>query len=298
MIDKALHIPVLLEEAIVGLEIKPSQWYIDATFGRGGHTTEILNSGGKVIAFDFDQKAINYGKEKFASAVEKKDLILVRENFSKIEEVLEKFKIEKISGILFDFGTSVDQLTNDNRGFSFGITEAPLDMRMDCRLGVTASDLLKVLSEKQLSQIFCEYGGEEQGKRIAKEVVRIRRKYPQNLETVGSFVDLILKAKTGKRGRIHQATKTFQGLRIAVNDELTNIQESLPQALKVLKSEGKLITIAFHEGEDRIVKELFKQWENQNLGKQTQKKTIQATQEEIEKNPKSRSARMRIFKKI
>lgn len=297
MLDKALHIPVLLEETVATLEIKPDHWYIDATFGRGGHTSRILSLGGKVLALDFDQKAVSYGKEKFATAIKNQDLILVRENFSKIEEVINNLKIQEISGILFDFGTSVDQLTQDERGFSFAKTQAPLDMRMDDRLGVKASDLLKVLSGKQLSQIFYEYGGEKQGKRIAKEVVKTRRKNPQNLETVGKFVELILKAKTGKRGRIHQATKVFQGLRIAVNDELTNIRESLPQAIKVLKNGGILVTISFHEGEDRIAKELFKKWERQNLGKQLTKKPISPTPEEININPKSRSAKMRVFKK-
>lgn len=297
MTNEALHIPVLLDESIKALNILAGDWYIDATFGRGGHTTKILELGGKVLALDFDQKAVDFGKEKYASDIEKGNLILVRENFSKIEEILKQFNIRSISGILFDFGTSVDQLTNDDRGFSFSKVDAPLDMRMDDRLGVKASDLLKVLSEKQLSQIFYEYGGEEQGKRIAKEVVKTRRKNPKNLESVGNFVELILRAKSGKRGRIHQATKTFQGLRIAVNDELTNIRESLPQAFAILERNGQLVTISFHEGEDRIVKELFKKWEHQGMGEQLQKKTIQPTEKEVTENPKSRSARMRIFKK-
>lgn len=297
----AIHQSVLPKEAIENLEIKANEWYIDATFGRGGHTAQILQNGGKVIAFDFDQTAIDYGQEKFSEEISEKKLVLVRENFAKIKEVIsnhqEEYQMQAISGILFDFGTSADQLTTDDRGFSFSKTDAQLDMRMDNRLGVKASDLLKVLSEKQLADIFHQYGGEEQSKRIAKEIVRVRKKNSHNLETVGTFVELILSAKTGKRGRIHQATKVFQALRILVNDELTNISDSLPQALSVVKSQGKIVTIAFHEGEDRIVKELFKKWEELNQGNQITKKPITPSLEEIENNPRSRSAKMRVFKK-
>lgn len=180
------HITVMLQEAVKFLQVKPGEWYVDGTFGRGGHTEQILIKGGKVIAFDFDQTSIDRGQEKFAKEIKDGQLILVRENFGQLTNVLEKYhQAGQIAGMLFDFGTSTDQLMSTQRGFSFDDPDALLDMRMDDRLGVKASDLLKVLTTKQLTQIFKDYGGENKAKSIAKNIERIKEENPASLDTVG-----------------------------------------------------------------------------------------------------------------
>lgn len=286
------HTPVLLKEAIDALQVKPDDWYVDATFGRGGHTRAILNQGGNVIAFDFDQTAIEYGQQAFAQEIVAGTLLLIRENFDQIS----KHTADKqIQGILFDFGTSAEQLTSTSRGLSFQGEDDELDMRLDDRLGVKAKDLLALLSEKQLEEVFGVYGGDHEAKKIAKEIVD-RRKRGEFITTVGQLVKLVERVKREPKGKLHPATKVFQGLRIVVNDELSNIERALPQALEILQPGGNLITIAFHEGEDRIAKHLFKEWEQQGLGT-TSKRPIEPGETELQSNPRSRSAKLRIFTK-
>src|SRR5258708_22320577 len=172
------HIPVLLTEAIDALHVSPGVWYIDATFGRGGHTRALLEKGAHVLALDVDQTAIEFGKEYFAEEVRQGKLILVRENFAQLATIVQKLQDEKkigeVSGILFDFGTSSNQLKDAQRGFSFS-DNGELDMRMDDRLGVKAKDLLALLSEKQLTHIFTELGGEHEAWRIARAIVARRQ---------------------------------------------------------------------------------------------------------------------------
>ncbi len=292
------HIAVLLAEAIEALNVLPHQWYIDGTFGRGGHTGEVLKHKGKVIAFDIDHEAIAFGQQHFALEIAEGQLILVRENFDRLQQVIEKLtqdqKIDHISGILFDFGTSSDQLKDDQRGFSFE-GNAELDMRMDDRLGVKAKDLLAILPEKQLAQLFIEFGGEHEAKSIARAIVRQREQQP--IQTTWELTDIISRAKREKRGHLHPATKVFQALRIAVNSELDVISVVLPQAYRVLKEEGRIVTISFHEGEDRIVKQQFKEWEKNGRGINLTKDIVVASQEEIDRNPRSRSAKLRVFQK-
>jgi 16S rRNA (cytosine1402-N4)-methyltransferase len=292
------HITVMLNEAVEYLQVKAGEWYVDGTFGRGGHTEKILSEGGKVIAFDFDQESIDRGQDKFAKEIKNGDLILVRENFDKLSAVVENNnKLGKISGVLFDFGTSTDQLMSIERGFSFENSNADLDMRMDDRLGVKASDLLKVLTTKELTKIFQEFGGESKARGIAKNIERIKTNDINSLETVGALVKAVEKTYGPKRGKIHPATKVFQALRIVVNDEINNIEKALPQALKVLKPAGRIVTIAFHEGEDRLAKQTFNQWEATGKGKKVTNKAIKPTEEELTKNPRSRSARLRSFER-
>lgn len=296
---KTKHITVLLNEAVENLTITPDNWYVDATFGGGGHTDLILEKGGKVIAFDFDKKAIQMGEERFADEIDNNKLILIQDNFTNLEtqvnSIITRNNISLISGVLFDFGTSTDQLMNDQRGFSFtGLGE--LDMRMDQNLGVKAKDLLALLSEKQLTDTFIKYGGESEAKNIAKEIVR-QRKNGQMIQTNQDLVKLIEKVKKS-RSKTHPSTKVFQALRIIVNDELTNIEMSLPQALKILKENGKIVTISFHEGEDRIVKSTFKNWQEDHLGENLTKKPITPSDEAIKENPRCRSAKMRVFAKL
>lgn len=284
----------MLEDSINALNVKPNHWYVDGTFGRGGHTKEILKAGGKVIAFDFDQDAINYGKEKFKSEITNGNLILIRENFAYLSDTISSLKkdnkVDKIDGFLFDFGTSTQQLTSQDRGFSFE-GEGPLDMRMDQRLGVQAQDLLAVIPEKQLINLFREMGGETDAKRIAKAI----KLSETPITTTKQLADLILKVKGGRRGRMHPATKVFQALRIAVNTELDNITDMLPQSLNLLESAGKIVTIAFHEGEDKIAKHTFRSWESRKLGTNEHKKPRTPSETELINNKRARSAKMRVF---
>lgn len=294
------HIPVMLKEALVGLELEAGKWYVDATFGRGGHTAAILAQQAKVIAFDYDQQAIEQGQRQFSQEIQAKQLILKRENFDTLQREINSLQQAQpdleIAGVLFDFGTSAEQLTSVERGLSFSAQDQTLDMRLDQRLAVTAKDLLAALSAKQLQQLFGEYGGEREARTIAQAIVQWRKQYGP-VQTVGELVSLIVEVKRHKPKHIHPATKIFQALRIAVNDELTNIERALPQALEVVQPGGKIVTIAFHEGEDRIVKHTFRSWEKQGWGKCTPKDVLTPSASELEKNPRSRSAKLRIFTK-
>jgi 16S rRNA (cytosine1402-N4)-methyltransferase len=289
------HQPVLLEQTTKFLDPKPNSWYIDATFGQGGHTARMLDLGCRVIAFDFDISSIELGEKKFAQEIEQKKLILIRENFNKISEKVKHLNIN-IDGILFDFGTNIGQLKSTERGFSFSDQEALLDMRMDDRLSVKASDLLKALPEKHLITIFSEFGGEKFSKKIAKEIVWQRQINPEKLDKAQTLLNIIAKIKKYERSHLHPATKVFQALRIAVNDELNNINSGLPQALEVLKPGARIVCISFHEGEDRIIKNYFKKWQELGLGKILTKKAIIASEQEVQKNPSSRSAKLRAFR--
>jgi len=294
-----LHQPVLLAEVIELLRIKQGAWYVDATFGRGGHTEAILQQGGKVIALDVDQAAITYGQEYFAKQIQAQDLILFRENFDRLDQVTSKFKlkhqIDKISGILFDFGTSVDQLKDKQRGFSFE-SDSELDMRMDDRLGVKAKDLLAALSGRELSQMLWELGGEQKARAIAHAIINERAKQP--ITTTRQLADLVSKFYGGRKGKLHPATKVFQALRITVNSELDSIQVALPLAFTLLTKGGRIVTIAFHEGEDRLVKHYFKKLISENVAAEVTKRALQPTEEEIANNPRSRSAKLRAIEKL
>ncbi|MBU1966873.1 16S rRNA (cytosine(1402)-N(4))-methyltransferase RsmH [Patescibacteria group bacterium] len=292
---KIKHIPVMLIETIRALDIKPDQWYVDATFGQGGHSREILNRGAKVVAFDYDQNNIEANQDTFALEIKAKSLILIRENFAQLERIISELDLS-IAGILFDFGTTSEQLLSTDRGISFEGEDQELDMRLDDRLGVKARDLLAVLGEKQLQKILEVFGGEREAKKITRTIIK-KRRAGEFITTVGQLVKLVRDTKTHRPSRIHPATKVFQALRIAVNDELSSIDRALPQAIKILKPGGKIITIAFHQGDDRIVKNYFREWERVNKGQQLTKKVIKPTAEEISNNPGARSSRMRIFEK-
>jgi 16S rRNA (cytosine1402-N4)-methyltransferase len=295
------HQPVLLKESLDFLAVKEGEHYLDATFGRGGHSRAILNQGGLVIALDFDQEAIEKARENFKQEIAQKKLILIQENFKELSAVLENLeKTQNISlaGVLFDFGTSTEQLTSSKRGFSFSADpEAILDMRMNQDLGVKAGDLLIVLSEKQLANLLFEFGGEKQSRQIAKAVAQVKKTAPNSLQRVGTLLKIVERVKGAKAGKLHPATKTFQALRIAVNDELNNIQQALPAAFNALQTSSamdkRLVCISFHEGEDRLVKKFFREQANQNLAKLLTKKAIVPDNEELKINPRARSAKLR-----
>jgi 16S rRNA (cytosine1402-N4)-methyltransferase len=301
MITNATHITVLLKEAVEALKVKREGWYVDATVGAGGHTREILAAGGKVVGLDFDRTTIEQAQVKFATEIKNGQVILLRENFDALNRLIGELKAAKkldaVNGVLFDFGTTTNQLMDPERGLSFDSEAAELDMRLDDRLGVKAADLLKLLSVKQLTQVFQDLGGEEYARPIAKAIVELRQVNPHQLETVGALVTLISRHKPRKISHLNPATKVFQALRIAVNDELDNITRALPQALDCVVPGGRIVTIAFHEGEDRIVKQAFTAWEEQGRGKKITKKPLVPGAEELESNPRSRSAKMRVFER-
>lgn len=292
------HQSVLLNEAVAQLQIKNNNWYVDATFGRGGHTSEIIRQGGHVLAFDVDQTAIEYANQQFTQEIETGKLIVVRENFEKLASVVRKLQdqqsITEVSGVLFDFGTSSEQLTSSERGFSFQ-GDGLLDMRMDDRLGVTAADLLAVLNPKQLAEVFWNYGGEPKSKQIAAQIVKLREK-GLPVRTTQQLAEVVSRI-VPRTGKLHPATKVFQALRIAVNSELDVIETGLKNALEVTQTQGRIATISFHEGEDRLAKTAFKKWDEAGLGKIITSKPLSPSQAEIDLNPRSRSAKLRVFEK-
>jgi 16S rRNA (cytosine1402-N4)-methyltransferase len=298
--SQKLHQPVMVKEVLAGLKVQPHRWYIDATFGRGGHTQALLEQKARVIALDCDQEAIAYGREQFQTALDQQRLILIRTNFNKLETVISTLKqdskpkldLDNIAGILFDFGTTLDQLKSSQRGFSFEQADSELDMRLDQRLAVTAADLLNALSAQQLSKIFVRYGGESHGK--ARAVAQKIKALPDKISKVGQLTDIVDQVKQ-RRGKLHPATKIFQALRIAVNTELDNNQQGLSAALTVLQAPARVVTLAFHEGEDRIAKQQFKKWEKQGKGKIITNHPRTPSAAEIEVNPAASSAKLRIF---
>lgn len=292
MTETALHQPVFLTQAVDGLAVQNEHWYLDATYGRGGHTREIIKRGGRVIAFDVDQEAIEFGQTHDHALIENGQLILIHANFDHLSEALYQLPDRVISGVLFDFGTSVDQLLSETRGFSFE-SDAPLDMRMDQRLGVTAEDMLRVLTEKQLADAFRDLGGETESKAVARALKKYRAMHQK--VTAREIADTIVKAKHQPRTKIHPATKVFQALRILVNMELDAISIALPQAIAAVQPPARIVTIAFHEGEDRLAKHAFADWERQDKGYRLPKEALAPSQEEQERNPRSRSAKLRIF---
>lgn len=305
------HQPVLLKETIDFLKVEPGQIFIDATLGGGGHAQEIIRRGGLVIGIDQDPEALVRAQKKLRSACpavlsdkqrtaidrapgfNQKPFCLVEDNFANLTKIIQKLKIARVAGILFDLGTSYHQLTSNQRGFSFESDQ--LDMRMSPKLEVTAADLVAALSEKELSQIFSEFAQEEKAKSIARAIVKERKIAPIRS---GKRLAKIISRVAGKRGgRIHPATKVFQALRIAVNDELGNFEKGLQQAVPLLVQNGRLAVISFHEGEDRLVKKFFRQQEKKEKLTIITQKPIVPEKKEKEENPRSRSAKLRVAQK-
>lgn len=288
------HTPVLAAEALEALHAAPGSWVADATLGFGGHTQALLKHGVNVIGFDWDKESITHNSEKFRSEIEQKKVILIHDTFARLEHHIRALmvseQISTLSGVLFDFGTSSHQLMSESRGFSFQ-GDGPLDMRMDTRKQVQAKDILAAASERELREIFQVLGGERHARAIARAVKRSH----EPIVTTGQLVAVVESVTGRKRGHLHPATKVFQALRIVVNSELEEISQALPQALSCLIHGGSIVTIAFHEGEDRIVKTLFKQWEREGRGTMEPKKPIFPTEDEVQSNPRARSARLRSF---
>lgn len=289
------HTSVLLKEAIDGLEIEPGEKYIDCTLGGGGHAEEILKRGGIVLGIDCDEEAIDYVGKNLTNLPNGTNLKLAKGNFKDLEEIAVKNGFEKVSGILFDLGVSTHQLLTTERGFSFQ-SDSLLDMRMDQELAVKAADLVNGLNEGELYELFIKLGEEHHAWAIARALVCERAL--KSIKTGRELAQIVggVRGLRNLRGKLHPATKVFQALRIAVNDELNNLKEALPQAWELLEKKGRLVVISFHSLEDRIVKNFFKEQEQKGKLEILTKKPIAPSSEEIMGNQKSRSAKMRVAK--
>jgi 16S rRNA (cytosine1402-N4)-methyltransferase len=283
-----MHIPVLLNEVLKYLNPKPNENFVDCTFGQGGHSLKILEKikpKGKILGIETDEELF----EKMKSKVKEKRLILVKDSYKSLEKIIKNKKFGPVKGILFDLGLSSWHLEESKRGFSFKKDEI-LDMRYDLKNPLTAKKILNEWQEKEIEKILREYGQESFADRIAREILKRRP-----IEKTFQLVEAIKEATPGwyKKRKIHFATKTFQALRIAVNDELENLKSALPQALKILGKDGRLVVISFHSLEDKIVKNFLKENSKKGLIQILTKKPIRPSQEEIKKNPRARSAKLR-----
>lgn len=295
---KLIHKTVLLNEVIEGLNLSTDSVVLDGTFGGGGHSLEILLKypNAKVIAMDQDNSVWSKAKEKFHGLENR--IFFKNKNFRNLDEALSG---EKVSSIIFDLGLSSDQLENSGRGFSF-LRDEPLLMTMKNQKDylplsedVTAIDVVNTWSEESLADIIYGYGEERYARKIARGIVEKR-----SMAKIATTFDLVEIVKANvpasyRRGRIHPATKTFQAIRIAVNDELGALSEGLTKGFEALKSGGRMAAVTFHSLEDRIVKRFYKAKEKENLAKLINKKIILASSEEIKNNPRSRSAKLRIL---
>lgn len=285
-----MHITVLLEEAVKELNLKNGDKVVDCTLGDGGHSAEILKKigqSGKLLSIDIDEENIARAREKFKTA------ILVNDNFVHLKDILTGYKFSPVQGILLDLGWSTTQFEESGRGFSFQKQDEPLDMRLGGG-GITAAEILNTWSEEEIGRILRIYGEEEKWRFWAQQIVERRKK--KKFATVGDLLELTGEEKN--KSRLHPATKIFQALRIAVNNELKNLEETLPQALEVLSPNGRLAVITFHSLEDRIVKNFFQKSVLQGKIKIINKKPIIASAEELKRNPRSRSAKLRIIERI
>ncbi len=287
------HTPVMLKEAIEALNIEEGKNYIDCNLGGGGHTAEILKQGGNVLAFDVDENAIKHCKERFSKEIEGGLLKIANRNFKDIAEVAKENDLEEgsVSGILYDLGTSTFQLKEEKKGFSFD-DRTELDMRMDNSLSVCAYDLLVVLSEKEIEKLILAFGEEPQARKYAK-VMKDAVKASGKKLLASELADLIKKSSRYSHSRIHPATRVFQALRIAVNSELENLRLSIERATPLLCSKGRLVVISFHSLEEDIVKEIA--GSHPDLIQIVE--TLVPTNLEVEMNPSSRSAKMRVFER-
>ncbi len=290
-----IHIPVLLNESIDSLDIKPNGFYIDGTLGDGGHSYEIfkkLSPEGLLLSIDQDQHAIEFVKDYYKDSLQP-NWKIIKSNFAKLDEVIKENNIQRLpDGILLDIGLSSRQLEEShNRGFSYLESSEPLDMRMDQTLGVTAKDLLTVFSEKELADIFYKYGEERYSYRIAKEI----KKNISNINTVGDLTRLIYKAVPAADNSItkNPSRRVFQALRIVVNDELGSLQKVLDKSFEILNQNGRLSVITFHSLEDRIVKNFNLEKSRSGEGSLLFSKYIAPTDEERISNPRSASAKLR-----
>ena len=300
----SIHIPVLLEEAIEALAVQPGGRYIDCTLGGGGHAAAILEHsapGGQLLGIDADLGAIKVARPRLEAYGN--SILLINENFVNLQAIGTEYDFLPVHGILFDLGLSSLQLESNSRGFSFQ-QDGPLDMRLSPRQEATAADIINTLSETELARLIGTYGEETYSRQIARQVVRERP-----VRTTHQLAQTIERATGGRRGRIHPATRTFQALRIAVNHELEHLESALKQAINLLGVEGRLVAISYHSLEDRIVKQFMHQESRDCIcppGTPTcvcghtaclrliSKRVITPSPAEVQLNPRSRSAKLRV----
>lgn len=305
------HIPVLLNEVLEALNLAPGRNIIDCTLGDAGHAEEILKKTapqGRLLGIDADTESILRAKKYLYDYQDR--VFFVRDNFVNLKEVVKKEKFGPVHGILLDLGWSTPQFEERGRGFSFQNSDEPLDMRYAKNMEhgtwnkLTAADILNDENREELARIFREYGEDNFSKQIAEAIVHYRKEEP--IKTARQLVNIILEIYRKKLGSkkevpwvrgLHPATKVFQALRIAVNNELDVLERILPQAVDILTPGGRLAVISFHSLEDRIVKHYFKSQKNKTL-KIINKKPIIASDEEVKNNPRARSAKLRVVEII
>lgn len=304
------HTPVLLEEVLVALDVRTGGRYLDATFGRGGHSAAILERAGqegRVVAIDRDPDAIRAGRERFAADDR---LMLLNSPFSRLGSIAAQLGLSgEFDGVLLDLGVSSPQLDEAARGFSFA-QDGPLDMRMDHRVGFTAADFLARASERELTRVIREYGEERFAKRIARQIVAARREAP--LTRTSQLADLVASAVPTREPGKHPATRTFQAIRMHVNDELAEIEAALGGSLTALAPGGRLCVISFHSLEDGVVKRFMQKNSQEDpiyaglpeMPAHARPKlrrvgrAIHPSAEEVARNPRARSAVMRVAQRL
>lgn len=282
------HIPVLLSEVIYHLQPEPKKLFVDGTVGQGGHAEAIASAilpGGRLLAIDRD--AINLGIAKKRLVRFGKAIVYVHDSFANVKNIASKHRFIPVQGIILDLGFSSMHIEDASRGFSF-LKVGPLDMRYDSKSGITAAEIVNEWDGENLARIFRVYGEETKAQEIARVIVKSRRK--KSIATTTELAELIATV-VYRHGKTHPATKTFQALRIAVNDELGELERALPQCADILGIGGRLAIITFHSLEDRIVKQFFKNHPNIKV---VTKKPILPTREEIKNNPRARSAKLRV----
>lgn len=307
------HITVLHQEAVDGLSIKPGGIYVDCTLGGAGHSSLIasrLTGGARLIAIDQDDAALAAAKERLAPYME--HVTLVKSNFRQIKHVLAELNISQVDGVLFDLGVSSPQLDEAERGFSYN-ADAPLDMRMDQKQDLTAYEVVNEWPEEKIASILFEYGEEKFSRRIAREINNQRMKQP--VETTGELVEIIKRAipAAARRTGPHPAKRTFQGIRIAVNDELNAFREALEDSIHILRPGGRTSVITFHSLEDRICKQMYQEYSkgctcppgfpqcvcgNKPILKVITRKPVLPGTSEQDENRRARSAKLRIAEKL
>ena len=304
------HQPVLLDEVLEALNIHADGFYIDGTFGRGGHSHAILQRlgpDGYLLAFDKDPAAVAAASSEFASDSR---FEIVQGSFTMLrQQVVKRNMSGRVAGILFDFGVSSPQLDDPKRGFSFRY-DAPLDMRMDTGSGVPVADWLNAAGEKEIADVIYRYGEERASRRIARAIVNCRNETP--ITTTRQLAELVKRVLPGKKQDIHPATRTFQALRIFINHELEDIEQVMPQAVEVLAVGGRMVAISFHSLEDRLVKRFIRDESrppplppdlpvmpnSMSIRLKPVGKKIRAGETEIARNPRARSAVLRVAEKL
>ncbi|MBM3249264.1 MAG: 16S rRNA (cytosine(1402)-N(4))-methyltransferase RsmH [Candidatus Omnitrophica bacterium] len=299
-VENKYHIPVMLEEVITRLNLGPGKTIVDATCGTGGHTLAILERimpGGRAIAIDRDKESLETARMRLIRYSDSCNF--VHGNFTRLDEILNRLKVNRVDGILFDLGISSFQLADPRRGFSFQV-DAPLDMRMDRDSYISAYDLLNNLNEEEISALLWNFGEERWHRRIARLIVEERQRHP--ISTTQQLVNIVLRSIPGryryKYQRIHPATRTFQAVRIAVNRELEILEPAIEKAVGLLNRGGRICVISFHSLEDRIAKHTFKRLSASGAIEVITPKPKTPSQAEVETNPLSRSAKLRAAEKI